>query len=105
MKKNGFDKNTKKEKSIKKQSKSSKKDSYSSKRKSIKIINDNSNIDIFKKSDTLVFLSKENELKNIDEKNFTESSYSTITNEFFKISNCSILKYGIKISTDKIYFA
>ena len=105
MKKNGFDKNTKKEKSIKKKSKSSKKDSYSSKRKSIKIINDNSNIDIFKKSDTLVFLSKENELKNIDEKNFTESSYSTITNEFFKISNCSILKYGIKISTDKIYFA
>ena len=105
MKKTGF-KKIKKEKNLLKIVKPVKKDDkiYTNKllTKTIdKIDNDNSKI-----SDTLLSQSKEEQEKIIDEKdiNITSSTCTNVINEFLKIKECSIVKYGIKISTDKIYY-
>ena len=62
--------------------------------------------DLSKISDTLLSQSKEEQEKIIDEKdiNITSSTCTNVINEFLKIKECSIVKYGIKISTDKIYY-
>ena len=80
-----------------------------SKNKNKKIISkilDNSNNENSKNSDTIIPLAIE-EKKIADIKkdiNVTTSIYNNIKNEFFKVMDCSILKYGIKISTEKIYY-
>ena len=107
MKKKYVEKN-KKEKNILKSIKPIKKDNIkiSKKKISSKII-DKSNNEISKKSDTMISQSKEeDELINNNNKNIilTSSNCDMVKNDFFKIKECSIIKYGIKISTDKIHY-
>ena len=69
---------------------------------------DNSDNENSKKSETFLSQSKEdnNEIINNNNQflNLTASSCSNVINEFLKIKECSIVKYGIKISTEKIYY-
>ena len=69
--------------------------------KEINLIQSNNNsINSSKKSDTMISQSHEE-----NENLFLESpSCNDVINEFIKIKGCSILKYGIKISTEKIHY-
>ena len=108
MKKKYVEKN-KKEKNILKSIKPIKKDNIKISKKKIspKII-DKSNNEISKKSDTMISQSKEEDelINNNNNKNIilTSSNCDMVKNDFFKIKECSIIKYGIKISTDKIHY-
>ena len=61
--------------------------------------NDNSDNDSSKKSDTMISQSHD-ENENI----LNTSTNNDVISEFVKIKGCSILKYGIKASTEKIHY-
>lgn len=108
MKKIGSRK-SKKNISIYKNIKLNKKEIENNKSKIIQKIIDKSENEISKKSDTMLSISKEDiDLNNNNNNQFlniaTSLSCSNIINNFLKIKECSIVKYGIKISTDKIYY-
>ena len=109
MKKIGSRK-SKKNISIYKNIKLNKKEIENNKSKIIQKIIDKSENEISKKSDTMLSISKEDiDLNNNNNNNqflniATSLSCSNIINNFLKIKECSIVKYGIKISTDKIYY-
>ena len=105
MKKIGA-KKIKKEKTVFKNLKLTKKDIKASKNKNINKIIDKPKKEISKKSDTMISLSKDEEEEKNDNKYvyLTTTNYDNVMSDFLKIKGCSILKYGIKISTDKINF-
>ena len=61
--------------------------------------NDNSDNDISKKSDTMISQSRDE----IDIQ-LNDNTCNEVITEFTKIKGCSILKYGIKMSTEKIKY-
>ena len=105
MKKVGA-KKLKKEKTVFKNIRQTKKDKKTPNKKIINKIIDKQKKEVSKKSDTMISLSKEEEEKKDDNKiiNLTTSNYDNVKSDFLRIKGCSILKYGIKISTDKINF-
>ena len=105
MKKVGS-KKLKKEKTVFKNIRQTKKDKKTPNKKIINKIIDKQKKEVSKKSDTMISLSKEEEEKKDDNKiiNLTTSNYDNVKSDFLRIKGCSILKYGIKISTDKINF-
>ena len=90
---------------ISKSAKLKKKDNKNNQPKIIQKLIDKTDNENTKKSDTMLSLSKEDiEINNNNQFiNVTSSSScSNVINDFLKIKECSIVKYGIKISTDKI---
>ena len=97
----------KKEKTILKSIKPTKKDNKNQKKKITSKIIDKPKNDSSKKSDTMISQSKEDDDQNNNtNKNIflINTNCDNVMKEFLKIKECSILKYGIKISTDKIYY-
>ena len=99
-------KKIKKEKTILKSVESTKKDNKINKKKITSKTIEKSNNENTKKSDTMISQSREEYEINTNNKeiNNANSTYNFAINEFLKIKECSILKYGIKISTEKINF-
>ena len=93
---------------ISKSAKLKKKDNKNNQPKIIQKLIDKSDNENTKKSDTMLSLSKEDIEINNNNNQFINvalsSSCSNVINDFLKIKECSIVKYGIKISTDKIYY-